>query len=197
LVLLSLLLVLVIGISSDAYNQDLPYLLGQEDIDEFGFVTLDNVTIEEGLLSTCLVVGYSWNGGSEAAMEQYLLPGVMLSLSMDNSSWLRMETNSFDSYENVSRYFRVYNSLTQPFPFDVEPGETLYVRVLFGYGMELNWRPDFNHQTPSVGIVIHSGIIRYWHFTIDWRVPGVFVFVFGWVGVVFLMSRLLKPQTGH
>ena len=193
MVLLSLLVVLVIGVSSDAHNQDLPFFPCQES-DDFAFVSLDNVTIEEGFLSTSLVVGYTWYGGCEGADEQYLHPYVMLALSMDNVSWLDCVGYSFDQYENESQYFRVYNSLTHPFPFDVEAGETLYVCILYGTGIGLPVlsEPSFNHQTPSVGVVVPSGIFRHWYFTIDWRVPGIFGFVLFWVVVVFLLSRPLK-----
>jgi len=195
LVLLSLLVVLVIGVSSDAQNQDLPFFPCQES-DDFALVTLDNATIEEGFLSTCLVVGYTWYGGSEAADGQYLRRHVMLALSMDNVSWLDCKGHGFDRYENESQYFRVYNSLTHPFPFDVEAGETLYVCILYGTGFE--WElpvlsePSFNNQTPSVGIAVPSGIYRHWYFSIDWRVSGIFGFVLFWIAAVFLISRPLK-----
>jgi hypothetical protein len=189
----------VFGVSSEAQNQDLPFFPCQEMHEIQDLVTLDNVTIEVGFLSTCLVVGVSWNGGSEAAEQQYLHPQVMLALSMNNISWRRMEshTHSFESYENASRYFRVDNSLFHPFPFDVEPNETLYVCILYGtdqegLGLPVSGVDRLNRQTPSVGIVVTSGISRQWYFTIDWRIPAMFCFVLSWVGAVFLMSRTSK-----
>ncbi|MHA2159774.1 MAG: hypothetical protein ACXABE_12795 [Candidatus Thorarchaeota archaeon] len=190
LVLLSLLIVLVTGVNSDAPYQDLPLSLSQEILNEPDLVKLDNVTIEEDPLlhSTCLSVGFSWFGGSE---ESQLWPFVMLALSMDNSSWLRLESHSFDRYENTSHFFRIYNSILQPFPFDVDPGDTLYVSLLFDAGLGLSIGPIlYARQTPGVGIVVESGITRYWHFTIDWRVPGIIGFVISWLFAVFLIARL-------
>jgi hypothetical protein len=152
--------------------------------------------MEEDILSTCLIVGYTWYGGSTSAEEETLWPYVMLRLSMDNSSWLRLDscTHSFDTHENHSRFFRIYNSLVQPFPFDVEPGEILYVSILYSTGpidlIESGF--NFNQRTPSIGVVVSSGIKRYWYFTIDWRIPGIFGYVLMWIGTVFLMSRPIK-----
>jgi hypothetical protein len=182
----------VIGVSSDAQNQDLLFLPCQDTDEIQDLVTLDNVTIEEEFLSTCLVVGYSWNGDCEDAEEQNLLARVTLALSIDNVSWREIESHVFEVYENTSRYFRLYNSVFQPFPFDVEPGETLYVTILFSTQPEVGWGNYIEHQTCVVDITVESGIIRHWYFTIDWRIPGIFIFVSGWIGAVFFMVRILK-----
>ncbi|MFW9817095.1 MAG: hypothetical protein ACFFEW_14290 [Candidatus Thorarchaeota archaeon] len=192
MVLLSLLVILVIGISSDAQNQDLPFLSSQQESDGFEFVSIDNATIEEGFMSTCLAVGYTWLGGTD---QESLWPHVTLALSMDNSSWITSESHTFDVYENSTRYFRIYNSLFQPFPFDVEPGETLYVKILYGYGpIDLWQQGDYNDQTPCVAVIVESGITRLWYFVIDWRIPGIFGFVIVWIAAVYLMSRLRKAD---
>ena len=171
-------------------HQNPPFSTSKEISGEFQLVSLDNATIESDFLSTCLVVGYSWYGGSSAAEEEQLLANIMLVLSLDNASWIQVQRHNFDNYDNISGLFRICNMLLRPFPFDIEPGETLYVSIQYCCGMGWPGAPEhYNCWTTIIGIMVTSGIIRPWYFTIDWTLPGIFGAIFVCVFAVFLISR--------
>lgn len=144
----------------------------QDDVGPEDLLSLDNVTITMELFSTCLDVGCTMNGGIFEANE--LETGVVLLLSLNNVSWIKVKEYTFADdvlSENVSRIITIYNSISEPFPFDVEEGDTLYVCIEYECGsMTLCAR---TYRTPSMAIVVPVDIIRPWYFTIDWRLPGV------------------------
>lgn len=161
----------------------------QFDIGPEDLLGLDNVTISTDLFSTCLKVGYTWNGVildvSDLESQANLL------LSLNNESWIEVKQYTFDDntlYDNVSMVFTICNTILQPFPFDVEKGETLYVCIEY-VSDSSSYLSGISYRTFSLSIVVPVDIIRPWYFTMDWRFPGMLGAIFLCLFTVFLISR--------
>lgn len=165
------------------------FKITQESVD---VLSLDNATISTDLFNTYLEVGYTrFQFGPNVVVDN-----VTLFLSLDNVSWLEVKTQEFEidnGFCNGTSIFRIDNSLIQPFPFDVEQNEILYIYL----EREL-WREGFLgfevYRTTSFALVATHAIIRSWIFTIDWRIPCIFGVIFLSVFIVFLMSRHHRMQ---
>lgn len=165
------------------------FKITQESVD---VLSLDNATISTDLFNTYLEVGYTrFQFGPNVVVDN-----VTLFLSLDNVSWLEVKTQEFEidnGFCNGTGVFRIDNSLIQPFPFDVEQNEILYIYL----EREL-WREGFLgfyvYRTASIAIVVIHAIVRSWIFTIDWRIPCIFGVIFLSVFTVFLTSRYYRLQ---
>ena len=161
----------------------------QDDIGPEDLLILNDAGISTDFFSTCLEVTYTRYGGVPEAAD--LGSSVLLMLSLDNISWIEVSNYTFDDTvlnDNVSMTFKICNTLIQPFPFDVEKGETLYVCVACEYRLTtLLGNPIY--QTPSLAIVVSVDITRPWYFTIDWTLPGVFGMIFLFLFAVFCISK--------
>jgi hypothetical protein len=134
-------------------------------------------------------VGYTRYGGIFEARE--LESQVVLLLSLNNESWVEVKQYSFDGDtldENVSRIIKICNTILEPFPFDVEQGETLYVCIEYEYGSQSDLG-DHTYRTPSMAVVVPVDIIRPWYFTMNWMFPGVLGVILLCLVAIFLKSR--------
>jgi len=112
-------------------------------------------------------------------------------LSLNNVSWVEVKNYTFDEKaldDNVTMTFRICNTLFQPFPFDVEEGEILYVCIGYVYSGGFDLRIP-TCRTPSLAIVVPTDIIRPWYFTIDWTAPRIFGMIFLFLFAVFCISK--------
>ncbi|MHA1905470.1 MAG: hypothetical protein ACXABC_15500 [Candidatus Thorarchaeota archaeon] len=185
---ISFVLLLIVMCSNQQWSEGTT-IVAQNDVGHEDLISLDNVTISTDLFSTCLEIGCTRNGGVFEARE--LESQVMLLLSLNNQSWIAVKQYTFDEdtiNENVSSVIKICNTILDPFPFDVEKGETLYVCIEYEYGSEYILG-DRSHRTPSLAVVVPVDIIRPWYFTIDWRVPGVLLGILLCLLVIFLKSR--------
>ena len=155
-------------------------------------LSLDNASISIDLFSTYLEVGFTrFQFGLNVVVDN-----VTLFLSLDNVSWVEIGTQAFNidnGFCNGTGIFRIVNSLVQPFPFDVEQNETLYIYL----EREL-WQDGFLgscvYHTAAIALVVTHAIIRSWIFTIDWTIPSIFGAIFLCISIVFLMSRHHRLQ---
>ncbi|MHA2213378.1 MAG: hypothetical protein ACW992_09480 [Candidatus Thorarchaeota archaeon] len=185
---ISFVLLLIVMCSNQQWSEGIT-IVAQGEVDPEDLFSLDNVTISTDLFSTCLEVGCTRNGGVFEANE--LDSQVMLLLSLSNQSWIGVKQYTFDDdniNENVSSVIKICNTITEPFPFDVEKGETLYVCIEYEYGSDYILM-DRSHRTPSLAVVVPVDIIRPWYFTTDWRVPVVLGGILLCLFVIFLKSR--------
>lgn len=165
--------------------------IAQEAIEHEYCVSLNNATIEPDLLGVCLKVEYTWYGGLPKSEQLNNIIGLLLSL--DNLSWIDVKQHTIDESErhtNVTKVFKICNSLLEPFPFDVERGEILYITIACEY-ISWNGSPEFNPNIRlfPVAVMAPMDIIRVWYFTIDWTVPSIFGSIFLCLFTVFLISR--------
>jgi hypothetical protein len=161
-------------------------IVAQDSVGPEDLLSLDNVTISTDLFSTCLEVRCTRNGGVFEASE--LGSQVILLLSLNNESWIEVKQYTFDDDvldENVSSVIRICNTISEPFPFDVAEGESLYVCLEYEYGSSL----FFGYRTRSLVIVVPVDIIRPWYFTMDWRFPGALGVILLCLIVIFWRSR--------
>ena len=164
-------------------------LRAQNDIGPEDLLTLDNATISTNLFSICLEVTYTRYGGIFEAVD--LGSQVTLLLSLNNVSWVEVDNYTFDDNtldDNDTMTFRICNTFFQPFPFDVEEGEILYVCIEYQYG-ELILLGIPTYRTTSLAIVVPADIIRPWYFTIDWTLPRIFSGIFLFLFAVFCISK--------
>jgi hypothetical protein len=185
---ISFIIVLLVVYSNQKWTVG-PGLSAQNYIGPEDLVTLDNATISTNLFSTCLEVVYTRYGGISEATD--LDSQVTLLLSLNNVSWVEVKNYTFDEKaldDNVTMTFRICNTLFQPFPFDVEEGEILYVCIGYMYsGGSILRIPTC--RTPSFAIVVPTDIIRPWYFTIDWTLPRIFGMLFLFLFAVFCISK--------
>ncbi len=161
----------------------------QDDVGPEDLLSLVNVTISTDLFSTRLEVECTRYGGIFEAKD--LSSQVVILLSLDNQSWIEVKQYTFDDdtlNENVSRLINIWNTIFEPFPFDVEKGATLYVSLEYEYGSEYH-PTERTHRTPSLAVVVPVDIIRPWYFTMDWRFPGVLGVILLCLIVIFWRSR--------
>lgn len=166
----------------------------QDSIEPSDVFSLDNATISSGLLSTCLEVSCTRYGGIPES--EYLDSEILLLLSLDNMSWIGVKNYTFNDAvltENVSKSIKICNTLMQPFPFDVEKGETLYVCIEYKFGQSMILTDRF-YRTPSFAVVVPTSIIRPWYFTIDWTLPIIFWLLFLCLFTVFWISKRRKIE---
>ncbi len=170
-------------------------MIAQENGEYVDVIRIDNATISTDLFSTYLEVGYTrFQFGLNVVDEN-----VTLFLSLDNVSWLEVRTQEFDidnGFCNGTGVFRIDNSLIQPFPFDVEQNEILYIyleRELWREGV-LCLESSLVYYTASIALVVTHAIIRPWIFTIDWTLPIIFGSIFLSLFAIVLFSRRNRKQ---
>ncbi|TFH02701.1 MAG: hypothetical protein E4H14_17445 [Candidatus Thorarchaeota archaeon] len=164
----------------------------QNNVQDNGLVSLDNVTISTSIFTSCLEVSYTRYGGIWRAHNLDL--SVLLFLSPDNVSWIEVDNYTFDESNresNVSKTFDICNSMIQPAPFDIEQGVTLFITLEYYY--DTGWDTQTCRLCP-IAIIVPIDIIRPWYFTIDWTLPGIFGLVFLCVFSIFLVSRYNRKQ---
>ncbi len=171
-------------------------IITQESTKPEQLVCLNNAKIDSDLLGTFLIVEYSWFGGASESDQLRNIVGLLL--SKDNMSWIEVKRHTIDEnerYANVTKVFKIYNSFVEPFPFDMEKGDILYISIGLQYD---NWSeiPEYspNIRLFPITITVSSNIIRAWYFTIDWTLPGAFGAIFLCLFAVFLMSRHHRLQ---
>ena len=187
----SLVIILIVLSCTLVFGGGATYTLEQYDVTYEELFILERATLSNDDWGTCLEVGYGWNGDT-LEIEQ-TDNSVTLLLSLDNVSWIEVAKHTLNQdelYSNISKTFRICNSLIEPFPFDVEEGETIYISVTFRYdkvSTVLEYNPDI--QLYLTAILVSKDITRLWYFTIDWTIPGMFGALFLSVFAVFLISR--------
>jgi len=191
-VLITFIILLLFMYSNVNQVEGSDFKITQESVD---VLSLDNATISTNLFSTYLEVGYTrFQFGLNVVAEN-----VTLLLSLDNVSWVRVRTQEFEidnGYCNGTGVFRIHNSLIQPFPFDLEQNEIIYIYI----EREL-WREDvlalassWVYHTASFALVATHAIIRPWIFTIDWTLPVIFGSIFLSLFAIVLVSRYNRKQ---
>ncbi len=186
-------LILCSSIQCTAENKT---IIAQAPLEAGYYVSLNNATIKPDLLGVCLKVEYTWYG--ELPQSEQLNNIIGLLLSLDNLSWIEVKQHTIDEserYTNITKVFKICNSLLEPFPFDVKRGEIIYVTITFEYiywnGPEMN----LNVRLFPMAVMVPVDIIRAWYFTIDWTIPSIFGSIFLCLFTVFLMSKYHRMRS--